>query len=138
MLAVVGLFATRPIRDDIREALPEIIRDIPEEMIDKLRKAEMERSEIVSFIETRSNEIFLIKIPEYPEEQIVRRFNASKLPKMVDDLRDVEAELDRMAVKYAELRVPERFKRILLKIAECERIVTLSNYFNTLPFWPIG
>jgi hypothetical protein len=132
--AVVGLFATRPLREDVREALPEIIRGIPEDTLKKLREAEIERTEIVSFLESRSNEIFLLKLRDYLEEQIIRRYQTSELPKLVADLQDVETELTKMSIAYGELQVPQRFRKVLDKLSERERFEYVRDYIDTIPF----
>jgi hypothetical protein len=132
--AVIGLFATRPLREDVREALPEIIRGIPEDTLKKLRDAEIERTEIVSFLESRSNEIFLVKLRDYLEEQIIRRYQTSELPRLVADLEDVETELSRKSIAYGELQVPQRFRKVLDKLSERERFEYVSDYIDTIPF----
>ena len=133
--AVVGLFATRPFRDDFKEALPAILTAIPEETAAKLRAAELERAEVTDFLERRSNEIFLLKLRSYFEDEVKRAYEASPIARLVDDLESVESQLDKMHIEYGDLQVPQRFRKIVAELNRQERQLTLDQALvAALPF----
>lgn len=134
LASVFGLFATKPVeKEDVSVAVDKLLLTYDKDTIETLQQAKKEEEAIKDFIEHRSNEIFLLKLRNYLEDQIIVRYKGSEIAKLVNDLKKIEDQLDDMKIQYGEIALPERFKKIVERLNEEEKVNIYLGLLDTLP-----
>ena len=131
------LRCTKPVEeDDVEVAIDKVLLTYDKDTFQQLKEAKEQHKEIVDFIEHRSNEIFLLKLRSYLQEEIETKFQNSELAKLIKDLEEVEAQLDAMNVEYNAIELPERFRQFLAQLNQQEKLDLLLEMVDAIPFFP--
>ena len=113
LAAVFGIFATRPVE---RDTVAETIRTLDETTLQRVHEGQLRQEEIQQFIEVKSSEIFLTTMRNRLETEIIGNYQLSGLPALLKRLEAVESQLDGLDIKYTEIELPARFRKILDKL----------------------
>ncbi len=133
----IGWYATKPIgEEDVSIAVDKVLLEYESKTYQKLKEKKEEEQKISDFIEKKSNEIFLLKIKSFMEAEIIRKYNNSELPKMINELELIEKELDSIDVKYNEIELPHRLKTIIKDLDRQDQIEMYINMLDAFPFFP--
>lgn len=132
-----AIFATKPLgAEDVSVAVDKVLLEYESKTYETLKERKEEEQKISEFIENKSNEIFLLKIRSFMEEEILRRYENSELPKMVNELEKIEKELDLIDVHYNEIELPIRFKKVLQDLNYQDQVEMYADVLDTFPFLP--
>lgn len=132
-----AIFSTKPLgREDVSDAVGIVLENYDVTEFQKLKEATEKEKELNDFIENKSNRIFLLKIRAYIEEEILKKYNNSELPKLIADLENIEKQLDSLKVTYNEIELPARFKKVLNDLNQQEQIEMLIDMFDAMPWFP--
>jgi light-regulated signal transduction histidine kinase (bacteriophytochrome) len=93
LATIFGALATKPVEeDDVEVAIDKVLLTYDKDTFQQLKEAKEQHKELVDFIEHRSNEIFLLKLRSYLQEEIETKFQNSELAKLIKDLEEVETQ----------------------------------------------
>ncbi len=136
--SVLDIFANKPVgKEEVGVAVDKLLLTYDIETIEELKEAKEEEQKLREFIDHRSNEIFLIRLRAYIEEQVISKYKNSEIAKLVGELEQVESQLDTMQVQYGEIDLPERFKKLLSRLNEEEKFNAYVDLIDAFPEFPL-
>jgi hypothetical protein len=137
LAAFFSVFASRPIEShDMTSAVDQLLTTYDKETFGALKTAKEQELKIKEFIEVKSNELFLVKHRSYLEEEILNKYCGSDMEKMVGELIKVENKLNGLDVKYDEIDLPKRFKKLLQDLDVVKQKELMVELVDALPFLP--
>ena len=138
LITIFGLFAIKPIGpEDVSVAIDKTLMKYEAETFEQLKKAKEEEQKISDFIENKSNEIFLLKLRSYLEEEILTKYKGSELSKLINELEKIEQELDSINTPFSEIELPDRFKKIVRDLNKEDKFEMYIDLIDALPFFPL-
>lgn len=133
-----GIFAIKPIeKKDFSIAVDQVLLKYDEKTFRNLKEAKEQEQKIRNFIDHQSNEMFLLKLRSYIEEEILSKYNNSDIAKLINELEEIEAQLDSINVDYGEIKLPDRFKKLLKSMKRKEKLNLYLDLLEALPFFPL-
>jgi len=135
--AIFSAFSNKPIeKEDVSVAIDKVLLTYDKEQFENLKSMKEEEQSIQDFIEFRSNEIFLLKLRSYIEDEIISKYNNSEISKLINELREIEDKLDSINVQYDDTKLPSRFKEIVQDLDREDKSELYSDLLDAMPFIP--
>lgn len=134
LATIFQIFAEKPLgKEDVSVAVDKVLLSYETDTFQSLKQAKEEEKNIREFIEWKSNEIFLIKLRAYLENEIIRKYKGSELEQLVDELQRIENQLAGIDISYTEIDLPSRLKRLLHQLEKDEQLQLYYDLIDALP-----